>query len=48
MIHGHIHLYDNREERVSKYDKGYIAEDISAESMFEYIMKFYNSKIGNN
>lgn len=35
-------------ERVSKYDKGYIAEDISAESMFEYIMKFYNSKIGNN
>ena len=35
-------------ERVSKYDKGYIAEDISAESMYECIMEFYNSKIGNN
>lgn len=35
-------------ERVSKYDKGYIAEDISAEAMYECIMEFYNSKIGNN
>ena len=31
-------------ERVSKYDKGYIAEDISAESMYECIMEFYNKK----
>ena len=31
-------------ERVSKYDKGYIAEDISAEAMYECIMEFYNKK----
>ena len=31
-------------ERVSKYDKGYIAKDISAKAMYECIMEFYRKR----
>ena len=41
MIHGHIHLYDNREERVSKY------EDTTIINAFaHYILEFNTDKNG--